>query len=209
MESKGEPEKEPSEVIAKRASELLQKISLKNADWIYWLGLIPVFIISWYVRTRNLPLLAGRYLVELDSYFFFRYAKTIFETGSLPAIDMMRYSPLGFPTSGFRFFPETMAFFYKYLIHPLFPNITQIQWHIYYPPIITLISFVFFFLFVKELFGHRTALASTAFLAVIPAYIQRTSAGFADHEAMAMLWIFISLWLFVLMWKSDDWKKTL
>ena len=98
-------------ILSERASELWQNILTGRADWIYWLGLIPVFMLSWYVRTRNLPLLAGRYLVELDSYFFFRYAKTIFETGSLPAIDMMRYSPLGFPTSRFGFFPETMAFF--------------------------------------------------------------------------------------------------
>src|SRR3989338_7540617 len=176
---------------------------------VYWLCLIPVFAIALYVLTRNLPFLAGKYLVELDSYFFFRYAKTIYETGSLPAIDLMRYSPLGYPTALFRFFPETMAFFYKYIVHPLFPNMTQIQWHIYYPPAITLISFVFFFLFIKELFGHRTAFVSTAFLGVIPAYIQRTSAGFADHEAMGMLWMFLGLWLFVRMWKSESWQKSI
>ena len=194
-------------VLSRRASELLHGISSNKANWIYWLGLIPVFILSWYVRTRNLPLLAGKYLVELDSYFFFRYARTIYETGALPAIDMFRYSPLGFPTSSFRFFPETMAFFYEHIVHPIFPSLTQIQWHIYYPPAITLVSFVFFFLFIKELFGHRTALISTAFLGVIPAYIQRTSAGFADHEAMAALWMFMGLWLFVRMWKAKDTKS--
>src|SRR3989344_5462185 len=110
MENKTGHEEDAANIIARRASEILQKISMKDAkipNWVYWLCLIPVFAIALYVRTRNLPFLAGKYLVELDSYFFFRYAKTIYETGSLPAIDLMRYSPLGYPTALFRFFPET------------------------------------------------------------------------------------------------------
>jgi len=193
-------------VVDVRAAELWQKIKSGKSNWIYWLALVPVMIIAWFVRTRNATYLAGKYLVELDSYFFFRYARIIYETGALPAIDFLRYSPLGFPTTNFKFFPAVMAYMYKF-VH-LFSSMPQIEWHIYYPPVVTIISFVFFFLFVKEMFGHRTALVSTAFLTVIPAYIQRTSAGFADHEAMAMLWMFIALWLFVLMWKSENTVKS-
>ncbi len=199
------------DAIEQRKNELFEKLKgavSKDAGWPYWLGLIPVLILSWYIRTRNLPMLGGRYLIELDSYFWFRYAKMIYETGVLPAVDFMRYSPLGYPTAPFDFFPRTLAYMYEF-IHLFNPSLPQIQWHIFYPPVITLISFVFFFLFVKELFNYKTALISTAFLAVIPAYIQRTSAGFADHEAMAMLWMFISLWLFVLSWKSEKFKYSL
>lgn len=181
----------------------------KNPNLLYWLGLIPVFILALFIRTRNLPLLQGKYLIELDSYFFFRYAKMLFEQGSLPVIDYMRYAPVGFPTAGATFFPRTLVFFYK-IIHAVFPNLSQIEWHVIYPPVITIISFVFFFLFIKTLLNYRVAFIATAFLAVIPAYLQRTGAGFADHEAMAMLWMFISLWLFVVAWKSaDNWKKFL
>jgi len=184
----------------------LPKIPIKNKNLLYWLSLIPVFFITLYVRTRNLPLLQGKYLIELDSYFFFRYAKMLLEQGSLLAIDFMRYSPLGYSTVQFKFFPLTLVHLYK-IAHSFFPNLSQIEWHIIYPPVITVISLVFFFLFVKELLGYRTAFIATAFLAVIPAYLQRTMAGFADHEAIAMLWMFISLWLFVLAWKSENWKK--
>jgi asparagine N-glycosylation enzyme membrane subunit Stt3 len=175
---------------------------------VYWLGLIPVFILALFIRLQNLPLLKGKYLIELDSYFFFRYSKMLLEQGSVPAIDYMRYVPTGVSSAGMTFFPKTMVFFYK-IIHIFFTNLSQIEWHIIYPPVITIISFVFFFLFVKEILGHRTAFIATAFLAVIPAYIQRTGAGFADHEAFGMLWMFISLWLFVLAWKSDNYKKFL
>jgi asparagine N-glycosylation enzyme membrane subunit Stt3 len=201
-----EETKNETAVESKEININLPKIPIKNKNLLYWLGLIPVFFVTLYVRTRNLPLLQGKYLIELDSYFFFRYAKMLLEQGSLPVIDYMRYVPVGFPTQTFVFFPKTMVYFYK-IVHFFFANLSQIEWHIIYPPVITVISFVFFFLLVKELFGHRTAFIATAFLAVIPAYLQRTMAGFADHEAFGMLWMFLSLWLFVLAWKSENWKK--
>jgi len=182
--------------------KLKQSMNFKTSKVFYILSFIAITICAWYVRTRNLPLLQGKYLIELDSYFFFRYAKTIFETGALPAIDLMRYVPEGASTAPYAGFPYTMAYLYK-IIHFFAPSIPQITWHVMYPPIITVIGFIFFFLFVRELFDKRIAIVATAFLAVIPAYIQRTSAGFADHEAMAMLWIFAALWLFAKAWKSE------
>jgi len=184
----------------------LPKINFQNKNLLYWLGLIPVFFIALYIRTRNLPLLQGKYLVELDSYSFFRYSRMLLEQGSVPPLDLMRYVPAGWSTSGKIFFPKTMVVFYKTL-SAIFPNLSQIEWHVIYPPIITVISFVFFFLFVRELTNHRTAFIATAFLAVIPAYIQRTGAGFADHDSFGMLWFFVSLFLFAIAWKSHDWKK--
>jgi len=195
---------ERRKAIFSKLEDLFDKAKNKST-LLYWLGLIPIFFIAWYIRTQNLGYLAGKYLVELDSYFFYRYAKEIFETGTLPVIDHLRYAPLGYETAPFKFFPQTLAYMFK-IVHVIFPNMAQIEWHIYYPPVIAIIGFIFFFLFVKEIFNYRVALLSTAFLAVIPAYIQRTSAGFADHEAMAILWMFLSLWLLALMWKSKDWK---
>ena len=186
--------------IGERLADIKSRLTGKE-KLLYWLGLLPIFALALWIRTRNLPLLKGKYLIELDSYYFFRYAKMLLEQGSLPPIDYMRYVPVGYPTKGL-FFPKTLVFLYK-LIHPLFPNLSQIEWHIIYPPVITIIAFIFFFLLVKELTNYRTAFISTAFLAVIPAYIQRTGAGFADHEAIAALWFFTSLWLFVLAWKNN------
>ncbi|MEK6923252.1 MAG: STT3 domain-containing protein [Nanoarchaeota archaeon] len=195
---------ERRKAIFLKLEDLFDKAKNKST-LLYWLGLIPIFFIAWYIRTQNLGYLVGKYLVELDSYFFYRYAKEIFETGTLPLIDHLRYAPLGYETAPFKFFPQTLAYMFK-VVHVIFPNMAQIEWHIYYPPVIAIIGFIFFFLFVKEIFNYRVALLSTAFLTVIPAYIQRTSAGFADHEVMAILWMFLSLWLLALMWKSKDWK---
>ncbi|MGB9675011.1 MAG: STT3 domain-containing protein [Candidatus Nanoarchaeia archaeon] len=182
--------------------ESVRKFFAEKEKFIYWLGLLPIFAIALWIRIQNLPLLRGKYLIELDSYFFFRHAKMLLEQGSVPAIDYMRYVPVGLSTKGTIFFPKTLVILYKFL-HIFFPNLSQIEWHIIYPPVITIISFIFFFLFVKEILNYKTAFIAVAFLAVIPAYIQRTGAGFADHEAISMLWFFISLWLFVLAWKSQ------
>lgn len=193
---------------AKLFSVLKSFSERKQFNLIYPLGLIGIIILALWIRTQNLVHLAGKYLIELDSYFFYRLAKTIVETGTLPEIDIMRYAPIGYQTAPYKFFALTMAKFYE-LLHLFFPNLTQIEWHIYYPPVITAISLIFFFLFLREIFDSKVALISTAFLAVIPAYIQRTSAGFADHEAIAILWMFLSLWLFIVMWKSDNLKLIL
>ncbi|MEM2954432.1 MAG: STT3 domain-containing protein [Candidatus Nanoarchaeia archaeon] len=182
------------------------KFFTNKEKWIYWFSLLPIFALALWIRTRNLPLLKGKYLIELDSYFFFRLSKMLYEQGSIPSIDYMRYVPEYIGTAGGTFFPKTMVFFYK-LIHIFFANLSQIEWHIIYPPVITIIAFIVFFLFVKEITNYKTAFIATAFLAVIPAYIQRTGAGFADHEAFAMLWMFASLLLLVLAWKSKSWKS--
>lgn len=197
----------PDTLEARKKNFFSVLLANKDKNWIYYLLLLPVFALAWFIRTRNLPLLQGKYLIELDSYFFYRYAHTILEKGALPVIDYMRYSPLGFQTARFAFFPYTLVYLYK-IAHIFSPSMSQIEWHIIYPPVITIISFIIFFLFVKEIFNSKVALISTAFLAVIPAYIYRTGAGFADHEAMAMLWMFLSLYFFALMWKSNSWKKS-
>lgn len=181
---------------------------LKNTNLYYWLALIPVLILALFIRIQNLPLLKGKFLIELDSYLWFRYAKIFLEQGAIPAIDHIRYAPVGASTGGLQFFPKVMVYLYK-IIHAIFPNLSQIEWHVIYPPVITIISFIFFFLFVKEIFGYKIAFFSTAFLAVMPAYIQRTSAGFADHDSIGMLLIFATFWLFALAWKSKDWRKFL
>jgi asparagine N-glycosylation enzyme membrane subunit Stt3 len=170
----------------------------------FYILLLPILALAWFVRTRNLQLLQGKYLLGLDPYAFLRYSQEIFQTGSLVTHDMMRYVPWGYALQmNYKFMSYILAYTYK-IIHIFAPSMTQVQWHIIYPPIATIISLVFLFLFVKELFGNKIALLSVAFLSVIPTYIYRTGAGFADHEAMAMMFMFAAFWLFSIMWKSKN-----
>ncbi len=213
----GELESRRGELFAKLGSVISTKTdaggnkpsfpSGKFAELPYWLLLIPITILAIWVRTRNLGLLAGRYLIELDSYLWYRYAKIIVETGSLPAIDTARYVPVGVDTSLYKFFAYSLAYFYK-IVHAIVPSLPQITWHVYYPVVVTVLSLPFFFLFVRKISNVKVAAIATALLVVIPAYIQRTSSGFADHEALAMLWMFVSLAAFAYAWTEKDWRKS-
>ena len=153
-------------------------------------GLIAMLAL--FLRTRNLPLLKGKYLVGLDPYYYLRQAREIIQQGYLSNPDMFRNPPFGHEVST-DFFPYFMALWSKIL--NLF-GISQEMAHIIYPPIIMLISLVPFYLFVKNIFSKQIALISTLFLSIIPGYIFRTGAGFADHESLAMLFVFSALYFF-------------
>jgi asparagine N-glycosylation enzyme membrane subunit Stt3 len=194
-------DKEETLDLSKQREKVVELLKTGN---IYYILLLPILALGWFVRTRNLPILQGKYLLGLDPYAFFRYSQEIFETGTLVTHDMMRYVPLGYTLRmDYKFMSYFLTYCYK-IIHVVSPSMSQIEWHIIYPPVMTIISFIFFFLFVKEMFDGKVAILATAFLAVIPTYIYRTGAGFADHEALAMLFMFIAFWLFSLMWKSEN-----
>ena len=187
--------------LEKQREKLLK---FAKTDKIYYLLLLPVLLFAYYIRTRNLSILGGKYMLGLDPYAFFRYAQEIVQTGTMATHDMMRYVPWGYTLRmDYRFLSYILAYSYKFI--SIFSSMSQLEWHIIYPPVATIISFVFLFLFVKKIFGSKVGLLATAFLAVIPGYMYRTGAGFADHEALAMLFMFAALYFFALMWDSK-WK---
>ncbi len=184
-------------------SKLHEKKNWKS--YLDWLVLIPILILSTVIRTANLSLLKGTYFPDLDSYIFYKYAAYIVEHGKLMAIDMMRNAPIGFKDfgMGYAFFPSVMAGIYK-LFGLGFFGISVKTWMILYPAAISIATFIFFFLFVKELFGKKTALLSTLFLAIIPPLLQRTTTGLADHEALGLLFMFSAFYFFAKCWKQSE-----
>jgi asparagine N-glycosylation enzyme membrane subunit Stt3 len=192
--------------LTEQRDELIKFLKTGKA---YYVLLIPILLLTYFIRTRNLSMLSGKYLLGLDPYAFFRYSQEIIETGTMLTHDMMRYVPIGYNLRiDYIFLSNFMAYTYK-IINIFIPSMTQIEWHIIYPPVATVISLVFLFLFVREIFDSKVAILSATFLGVVPAYIYRTGAGFADHEALAMLFMFIALYLFALMWKSEKINKSI
>ena len=173
---------------------LLKKSYLKVRNFKYLehslFGLIAVLAL--FLRTRNISLLKGKYLVGLDPYYYFRQAKEIINQGFLTSPDLFRNPPIGHEPS-LDFFPYFMAYWSKFL--SLF-GLNQEMAHIIYPPAIMLISLIPFYLFVKNVFGKKIGLISALLLSIIPGYIFRTGSGFADHESLAMLFVFSALYFF-------------
>ena len=151
-----------------------------------------IMSIAFYVRTRNLGALNGKYLVGLDPYYYFRLAGDVLENGKVLLFDTWRNPPLG-SDRGFDLFPYIMAYWSKFLG---FFGVSREMAHIIYPPISMIFTVLFFYLWLRLLVKKRVAMLAALFLAVIPGFVFRTGAGFADHEAISIMFMFLSLWLF-------------
>ncbi len=183
----------------------------KRKHWIQYILLGIIIYIGTFIRTRNLNFLkdatTGDYIpLALDPHLFFKYAKEIVETGSLAAQDMTRFVPEGIATAKYLFVSSFIASFYK-VLHFFNPEVTIGYADIIYPVVCFAIALIFFYLLVRELFDVKVALLATLFLSVIPAFLQRTMAGFADHEALGVMLMFMALFCFVKGWKEKETKK--
>ena len=176
-----------------------------------------IVYLATYIRTRNLPGLrdvtTGQWTLgpDLDPFLFLRWAKDIVQHGSLPAIDVMRYVPLGFDTNS-----ETLLL--PYLI-AWFHNIASVigltgsveHSAVLFPVFMFGLTIVAFFFFVKEVFAGQgknkssmTALIASLFLSIIPILLPRTIAGIPEKESAAFFFMFAALYFFFVSWKKNN-----
>ncbi|MFH1331677.1 MAG: STT3 domain-containing protein [archaeon] len=200
--------------LSERKKVFLEKLKKEN-KWLIYSILAIIVIFSYYVRTRNLPLLidivTGKYIAaDLDAQLFMRYSQYILEHGKLFALDLMRNYPLGFPTQiETPLLPYFVVYLYKFL-HFFTPSITLEYVNVIYPAITTIVTLVFFFLFVRKLFNNNwIGLIATAFLAVMPSFLMRTMAGYSDKEALAVMFMFMAFYFYVASWKSEKIRQNM
>ena len=187
--------------------EAIFKFINEKKDWLIYILLGIITWIGFKIRTSNLALLQEKYLSDLDSYVFLRYAKTIVYTGGLPAIDYTRYVPLGKEiTPDYSFLSYFIAYLYKFL-HFFDASMTVEKASLLYPPIVFIFIVLFFFLLVRRLFNVKVALLSTAFLTVIPSFLFRSMSGYGDKEALATAFMFAALYYYVAGWQSEKRSK--
>lgn len=168
-------------------------------------------IIVWfgsYIRLRNLWILkdaiTGKYVpLALDPHSFLRYAKYIVEHGFLMAHDTMRFVPVGRTTADNKLLSYFIVYVYKFL-NFFNGNVTLEYADVIYPVITFAVALVFFFLLVRKLFNKEVAIISSLFLAILPAFLYRTMAGFSDKEPLGMLFTFAAMYFFVKAIKSES-----
>ncbi len=193
---------------------------------ISWISFILLGIIIWInIRIRMLPLaistITGKpglwdisrdtYTLgpDLDPFLFFRYAKTIFEQGALPAIDTMRYVPLGYNTLvETKLLPYSISYFHKFL-NFFYDKITIEYSAIIFPVVISVFTTIAFFLLVRKIFENKgkmfsniTAIIASAFLVTLPSLLTRTIAGIPEKESMGFALMFLAFYFFLSAWKS-------
>ncbi|MBW3015136.1 hypothetical protein KY330_01830 [Candidatus Woesearchaeota archaeon] len=202
--------------LAKQREQLIG--FFKNSKAQFWLKWIALAILGWFgyaMRIRNLGLLTdettGKIVqLALDPHLFYRYAKEILVKGSLAAWDYMRYTPIGTSTN-FEGVLLSKVIVYLHKILSIFdPSTTIEKSTALYPPVFFVLGLVFFFLLVRRIFkDYRIAILASTFLTIIPTYLYRTMAGFADKEALAMFFMFGAFYFFTVSWQSKDYKYSI
>ena len=159
-----------------------------------------ILIGSSWMRLQNLPLLkdstTGEYvLADLDAFYFLRVAETIIETdGNLPAYDPLR-KPFNINWHP-EILPQILVNIYK-IVKVFYGDITLKFIDVISPVIFFVLGLIVFFFLIYFLTKSKiTAFLSGLFLAFIPSYLFRTTAGVSDHDSIGMLFFFLTMLLF-------------
>jgi asparagine N-glycosylation enzyme membrane subunit Stt3 len=173
----------------------------KTINFIIIILFLLLLVGSSWMRLQNLPHLrdstTGEYIpLALDPFYFLRVVETMV-AGDLPAYDAMRYPSLEVPFTT-EFLPKAIVGLYK--ISDIFAGDISVRLiHVLSPVIFFILGLIAFFFLVYVLTKSKiAALVSAGFLAIIPSYIYRTLAGFADHESIGMFGFFTALLIYSL-----------
>ncbi len=184
----------------------------KAKKWqLIFIGLLLLAIVisgSW-IRLQNLPLLidqtSGEYIpLALDPFHFLRVAETMIK-GGLPETDVMRYPSLGLEFTN-ELTPMAVVFLYK--VSNIFGDYSIQYIDVLSPVIFFILGLIVFFFLLYSLTNSKwIALLGSAFLAFTPAYLYRTTAGFADHESIGMFAFFSVMLVYSLSLKYLEKEK--
>tara|TARA_Y100000034_G_scaffold135540_1_gene207899 strand:- start:1101 stop:3725 length:2625 start_codon:yes stop_codon:yes gene_type:complete len=201
-----------SDVLEQRKKTILSLISAKTT-WLFSTIVFIIAIISYKIRTSNVGGLidttTGKHIpLALDPFVFLRYAKELLTTGSLAAIDTLRYVPHGYEQIGeFSLLTHYVVYLYKFL--NIFNSSLTLEYvHVIYPALTFSLTLIFFFLLVKKLFEPRVALLATAYLASIPILLYRTMGGFSDKESLALFLFVLTFYFYVSAWLNPSRSKS-
>lgn len=183
---------------------------------VQWAATIVIFLIilvlAVQLRTANLPILVDSTTgkaatADLDAYYFLRITTTLYNTGSLPAVDEMR-SPGQNISFIYEKMPQFTVFMYK-IIHPFNSSLQIDKFAMMAPAIFFAIGLVLFFILVLLLTNSRvTALLASGFISFIQGYMFRSMSGVFDHDVFGMIPLFATFIFLTLALKNvNNWKK--
>ena len=208
-----------SEVIQIRKDKIVGFVKEKY-NWISYVVLTLIVFLAVRIRTRNLyglkDITTNTWTLgpDLDPFLFLRWAKYIVANGSLFAVDMMRYSPLGLSTGEeYLLLPYTMAWFHKVAV--IFGSESVTHSAVLYPVFFFAITVIAFFFLVRKIFvdsvgekkANVIALIASFFLSVMPSLLPRTIAGIPEKESAAFFFLFMAFYFFLSSWKAKKVKN--
>ncbi len=145
----------------------------------------------------------------LDPFFFYRMGLEAMENNWQLGMDMMRYHPTGVETAQYHYLlPIYLPAVIYTLLTVLGMNMHYLHFAIMWPAWLGALAVIPMYLLGKELFNSRkTGLFAAFFLATVPAFITRTSAGFFEKEPIAGVFIITSVYFFVRAFRRSSWTS--
>ncbi|MEM2739704.1 MAG: STT3 domain-containing protein, partial [Candidatus Bathyarchaeia archaeon] len=180
-----------------------------KALWIP-ISLAAICILAFYVRIQPVVRVwdLGFYLHEYDTYFQYRVTERILREGLSSwynwhdtrswypyGRDIARSSYIGLPLAG--------AAFYR-IIELLGVGISLMEALVFFPPVMAIFMCISIFLLGREIGGSIVGLTSSLLLAIAPANISRTFAGWYDDESVGILAFILTILFYVKAVKSRD-----
>lgn len=164
--------------------------------------LLLIFILAFWLRL--FPARFGE-LQALDPFYLYRMSEYVVQHNfQLPSHDSLRYSPVGWDPSREYLGPFYIPAF-LYLIVGF--GMPYFQFALLYPAIMGAFAVLIFYFLAKELFNSKLAgLFSAFFLATVPAFITRTSAGFFEKEPTTAPFIMLTIYFFIKSFKTRSLK---
>ncbi len=172
-----------------------------------WYYLLLVVILVMAFGVRYIPSQYGE-LQALDPFYIYRMGEYMLANNlQLPDLDTLRYYPDGLPTKQFEF---PGPFYIPVLMYIIFFQpfgVAFFSFAFIYSPLMGTLAVVVMYFIGKELFNDEKAgLFSAFFLATIPGFISRTSAGFFEKEPGGAPFMLLSVYFFIKAYKENSWK---
>jgi dolichyl-diphosphooligosaccharide--protein glycosyltransferase len=176
------------------------RVEISKANLASSLGLLVISIIALLIRL--LPMIGFEVLLRaFDPWYSYREVQYILENG-FPAwfgwYDTSTWVPYGrnIPTSSYPGVPFTTALLY-YGFAALGIHVDVMYLCVIFPPIMGTLGVITMYFLGKEVANKEVGLFAAFFMAIIPAYTQRTIAGFYDNEAIGIFAIILTLFFFI------------
>ena len=159
-------------------------------------------------RTVGISLLQGD-VFDPDSARFLRQAKLIVEDGELPDVDNQRWSPIGIEMEHrLTVFPHVLAGLFKGL-SLLVSSLTLEDVAILFPIIFSVLSGGMLYLLINRLTDTYTALLSVNLAIISWPWVARTTAGYADRDALVLFFTIASYYFYVRAYQTKPRRKQL
>ena len=187
------------------ANELLGKLRLTRLQAIEIAVLSIVAIVAMLIRIQ--PLQYGSYFTAFDPLFQYRATEYVVENGYRAWWswhDMTSWYPMGrnVANSAYPGIPFTAAFLFG-VIKVFVSNVSVYDVCLYFPVIMAAITCITMYFLGKDLAGKPAGMFAALFMAINPAYIQRSTLGFFDTENIGIFAI-VATSLFFLRANDND-----